>query len=302
MPFIFSNRIEELASCHDYRLLKDISIPEGRLRRRHTDESYGTNLDRSHRSLHLRILPYRADPRLSARSLYLHVILLHHQLRVYTHVRFPFLRPHYQQNRRFPRYLLCRAIPVLHPRTPGRAPRHHITHLRHDHDPTLISEVSPHSLSRNTTTIHPLNCHPITPRVLGIYSLYRLRPGTRPDAQVLVQVSVRFLSIRTTNISHESGVLSARSASIRVSQSRPGLTSADGDPFDWPPAYTAIDMARSPLRVNGDLSSAANRKIEIVCASLGRNYVTPILIPLTSKRSLLCPLPIFFFFSLLCVV
>ncbi|KAI9429999.1 hypothetical protein H4582DRAFT_2087819 [Lactarius indigo] len=62
----------------------------------------------------------------------------------------------------------------------------------------------------------------------------------------------RSLSIRTTNISHGSGVLSARSAGIRVAQSRPGLTSADGDPFDLPPAYTAIDMTRSPLRVNGD--------------------------------------------------
>ncbi|KAI9437518.1 hypothetical protein H4582DRAFT_279408 [Lactarius indigo] len=62
----------------------------------------------------------------------------------------------------------------------------------------------------------------------------------------------RSLSIRTTNISHGSSVLSARSASIRVSQSRPGLTSADGNPFDLPPAYTAIDKTWSQLRLNGD--------------------------------------------------
>ena len=65
----------------------------------------------------------------------------------------------------------------------------------------------------------------------------------------------RSLSIRTTNISHGSGVLSTRSASIRVAPSRSGLASGDGDPFDLPPAYTAIDMESSPLRlrgVNGD--------------------------------------------------
>ncbi|KAH8995227.1 hypothetical protein EDB86DRAFT_1182533 [Lactarius hatsudake] len=62
----------------------------------------------------------------------------------------------------------------------------------------------------------------------------------------------RSLSIRTTNISHGSGVVRARSASIRVTSSRSGLASGDGDPFDLPPAYTAIDMSRSPLRVNGD--------------------------------------------------
>ncbi|KAH8993410.1 hypothetical protein EDB92DRAFT_399966 [Lactarius akahatsu] len=58
------NRIEELASCHDYRLLKDTAIPVGRLRRRHTDESHRTNHHRSHRSLPQRTLPYRTDPRL----------------------------------------------------------------------------------------------------------------------------------------------------------------------------------------------------------------------------------------------
>ncbi|KAI9455273.1 hypothetical protein BJY52DRAFT_1281121 [Lactarius psammicola] len=65
----------------------------------------------------------------------------------------------------------------------------------------------------------------------------------------------RSLSIRTTNISHGSGALSARSASIRVAPSRSGLASGDGDPFDLPPAYTAIDITPSPLLlggVNGD--------------------------------------------------
>ena len=58
----------------------------------------------------------------------------------------------------------------------------------------------------------------------------------------------RSLSIRTTNISHG---LSARSASIRVTSSRSGLGSGDGDPFDLPPAYSAVDMARSPLQLRG---------------------------------------------------
>ena len=65
----------------------------------------------------------------------------------------------------------------------------------------------------------------------------------------------RSLSIRTTNISaHESAaVLSTRSAGTTVTPSRSG----DGDPFDLPPTYSALDVARSPLRlrgVNGDAS------------------------------------------------
>ncbi|KAH9033717.1 hypothetical protein EDB83DRAFT_1829998 [Lactarius deliciosus] len=52
------NRIEELASCHDYRLLKDTPIPVGRLRRRHTGMSHKAN---HHHSLPQRTLalPYR---------------------------------------------------------------------------------------------------------------------------------------------------------------------------------------------------------------------------------------------------
>ena len=74
----------------------------------------------------------------------------------------------------------------------------------------------------------------------------------------------RSLSIRTTNISHR---LSARSAGISVTSSRSGLGSGDGDPFDLPPAYSAIDMGRSPLQlrgVNGDTGTVpgTNDKIE----------------------------------------
>ena len=65
----------------------------------------------------------------------------------------------------------------------------------------------------------------------------------------------RSLSIRTTNISsQESAALSARSASIRAS-SRSASASGDGDPLDLPPAYSVLDMARSPLQlsaVSGD--------------------------------------------------
>ncbi|KAH9021805.1 hypothetical protein EDB84DRAFT_519970 [Lactarius hengduanensis] len=67
---------------------------------------------------------------------------------------------------------------------PGLALRHHLTHLHHDHDPTPIFGVFPPSPSRNMATTHRLNCHQITPRARTIYSLYQLRPGTRPNTQV----------------------------------------------------------------------------------------------------------------------
>ena len=74
-----------------------------------------------------------------------------------------------------------------------------------------------------------------------IPSLFQLRPG------VTAQVRA---SIRTTNISNGSAVLSARSA---VALSRSGLGPGEADVFDLPPpAYSAVDMARSPLRLNGD--------------------------------------------------
>ncbi|KAF8269276.1 hypothetical protein EI94DRAFT_1725698 [Lactarius quietus] len=61
----------------------------------------------------------------------------------------------------------------------------------------------------------------------------------------------RSLSIRTTNISPETVVLRARSAS-RVAPSRSGLPTGDGDPLDLPPAYSVLDLARSPLQLLGD--------------------------------------------------
>ncbi|KAH9023537.1 hypothetical protein EDB83DRAFT_2527279 [Lactarius deliciosus] len=66
---------------------------------------------------------------------------------------------------------------------------------------------------------------------------HELFPSPAPARDPTEHAGVgRSLSIRTTNISHGSGVVHARSASIRVAPSRSGLASADGDPFDLPPA------------------------------------------------------------------
>ncbi|KAH9031255.1 hypothetical protein EDB84DRAFT_173788 [Lactarius hengduanensis] len=56
------NRIEELASCHDYRLLKDTPIPVGHLRHCHTDESHRTNYRHSHHFPPRRTLPVQDRP------------------------------------------------------------------------------------------------------------------------------------------------------------------------------------------------------------------------------------------------
>ncbi|KAH9969285.1 hypothetical protein BGW80DRAFT_638302 [Lactifluus volemus] len=61
----------------------------------------------------------------------------------------------------------------------------------------------------------------------------------------------RSLSICTTNVAPAPSAASASTSSTATS-----LASEEGDPFDMPPAYSALDMARSPLRlhaVNGDV-------------------------------------------------
>jgi hypothetical protein len=61
----------------------------------------------------------------------------------------------------------------------------------------------------------------------------------------------RSLSICTTNV-----VPAASAASASTSSTATSLASEEGDPFDMPPAYSALDMARSPLRlraVNGEM-------------------------------------------------
>ena len=84
------------------------------------------------------------------------------------------------------------------------------------------------------------------------HTFVTLPPPARSPASRAVG---RCLSIRTTNISsEESAALSARSASIRAS-SRSASASGDGDPLDLPPAYSVLDLARSPLQlsaVSGD--------------------------------------------------
>ena len=66
MPCLPSVRIEELANCHLYRLLKGTPIPVGRLRRRHTYHRLPTfYTDESHRTNHyhyLHSLPVRIFP------------------------------------------------------------------------------------------------------------------------------------------------------------------------------------------------------------------------------------------------
>ncbi|KAH9170910.1 hypothetical protein EDB89DRAFT_1219085 [Lactarius sanguifluus] len=158
---------------------------------------------------------------------------------------------------------------------PGPGLRHLLTHLHHDHDPTLISEVSPPSPKSQHDYSSPVKLPPNYPASThDPFPLHWLRPGTRPNAQVL--------SIRTTDISHGSGVLSA---GIRVASSRSGLAFGTGDPFDLPPAFTAIDMSCSPLQL---------------CARGSDAVILPRTIPLTPNHSLLRPLQNCFF--LLCVI
>ena len=120
----------------------------------------------------------------------------------------------------------------------------------------------------------------------------------------------RSLSNRTTNTSHGSGVLSARSVGIKV-PSRLGLASGDRDPPDLPPAFSALDMARTPLQlpwVNRDpgIGGCQDRKLGFFFYGSVREtrmqlcYL--VLIPLTSKHSLLRPLLFFFFCSVLYTV
>jgi hypothetical protein len=121
-----------------------------RLQACHADGSHRANLH----SLPLRRLPL---PTTLPRSLSLHASPPTSSI----HSRSLPVPPHYQRNRRCPRYPLCPAVPVLHPLTLGLPLGHHLTDLRHVHNPLLISEVSS-SPSRNTTTPHPSNSHHIT--------------------------------------------------------------------------------------------------------------------------------------------
>lgn len=79
-------------------------------------------------------------------------VYMHHQLRAYTHVRFPSLPARSQQNCRCSICLLCRAISVLHHTTPGLLLRHDLTNV---HNLTPLSEVCSPSPSFNSTTTHP---------------------------------------------------------------------------------------------------------------------------------------------------
>ncbi|KAI0249610.1 hypothetical protein BJV78DRAFT_655071 [Lactifluus subvellereus] len=79
------------------------------------------------------------------------------------------------------------------------------------------------------------------------------RPPLPTSAHVATQraVASRSLSIRTANVAPAPSAASASTSSTVTS-----LASEEGDPYDMPPAYSALDMARSPLRlrvVNGAL-------------------------------------------------
>ncbi|KAH9033710.1 hypothetical protein EDB83DRAFT_2525395 [Lactarius deliciosus] len=222
------NRIEELSSCHDYRLLKysyTRGVPSTLSHRRVSQDELPP----------LPPLPTLAHTSLQDRP---------------SPISLVFVPPHrtpasptssiHSRSLPVPPTPLSAKPPIpplpimpsrSSPASPDRglALRHRLTHFHHDHDPTPIFGVFPPSPSHNATTTHPSNYHQITPRARTIHSLhYQLRPGTRPNAEV--------------------------STSVRVAPSRSGLAFGDGDPFDLPPAYAAIDMSRSPLRVNVDPS------------------------------------------------
>jgi hypothetical protein len=144
----------------------------------------------------------------------------------YTHVRLPSLSPRHQRIRRFPRFPLSPTIPVPHPLTSWTSPHSSPPRLRSF---THLRSVSfPESLHHTPTKLIPERARSLSFTSSG-------RRGGPPCG-------------RTTNISHGSapGALASES---------PGLASGDRDPFDLPPADSALDTARSPLRlrgVNGD--------------------------------------------------
>jgi len=127
-------------------------------------------------------------------------------------------------------------------------------------DPGPTSSTLPHPpplRSRSHTHLRSLSAFPESQR--NYNSPVKLPPtytSSERDDIVLpapAQGPNRSLTIRTTNISQESAVLSARSASIRDAPSRP--TSRDGDSLDLPPAYSVLDMARSPLQLRREVNA-----------------------------------------------
>ena len=131
-------------------------------------------------------------------------------------------------------------------------------------DPGPASSTSPHPppvRSRSYTHLRSISTFPETqrdydtpvklpPNYSSAHDPFTLpAPARAPVERPTVG---RSLSIRTTNISPEPAVLSTRSASTRVVSSRSGLASDDGDPLDMPPAYSVLDMARSPLQLRGE--------------------------------------------------
>ncbi|KAH9035005.1 hypothetical protein EDB85DRAFT_2218700 [Lactarius pseudohatsudake] len=85
--------------------------------------------------------------------------------------------------------------------------------LRHDHDPILIFEMSP---SPSLSNFHQISLRPK-------HDPFPLPAPTRAPTEHV-------------------------STSISVAASRSGLAYGDGDPFDLPPVYSAIDMVHSPLQ------------------------------------------------------
>ncbi|KAI9455269.1 hypothetical protein BJY52DRAFT_1224753 [Lactarius psammicola] len=158
------------------------------------------------------------------------------------------------------------------PDKPGLCPftLYYVTNF--EHTLTYSSPASPDPRPASSTPSHPLpprsrsythlrSVSSFTESQRDYNSPIKLPPNYSTSTQAPARGAVerggvgRSLSIRTTNFSHGYGALSTRRASIRVAPSRSGLAPGDGDPFDLPPTYTAIDITPSPLRlgaVNGD--------------------------------------------------
>ncbi|KAH9023540.1 hypothetical protein EDB83DRAFT_2527281 [Lactarius deliciosus] len=142
-----SNRIEELASCHDYRLSRMLLYPwvafdvvtQASLPRRTTTTPTAPYLS-AHFPTGL-TLPYKSGlcPSTSCSC------ITNFEYTLTFASRSP--DPIISKAADSPHYPSCRTVPVPRHPTPGLALRHHLTHLHHDHDPIPIFGVFPPSPS-----------------------------------------------------------------------------------------------------------------------------------------------------------
>lgn len=110
---------------------------------------------------------------------------------------------------------------------------------------SLLSRSRSYTHLRDTTTYSQSPHDYVTPiKAPPNYDASAHDPPPLPiSAHVATQRAVvgRSLSIRTANVAPAPSAASASTATSRASE--------EGDPYDMPPAYSALDMALSPLRL-----------------------------------------------------